>query len=97
MAELQMYGEQQRRDAHVRYEREMQVSEDDHQTMLERMHATHQEVQQQLSDAVHENSILLTRLKAAEEVAESTARDMSHTEANLSSELEDLKVCYKPL
>ena len=93
MAELQMHGEQQRRDVKIRCEREMRVTEDDHQTMLSKMHATHEHLQQQLSDAEHENSILLTRLKAAEEVAESTARDMSHMEANLSSELEDLKVC----
>lgn len=93
MEELQMQGDQQRRDAQVRCDREMRVTEDDHQTMLSRMHATHQDLQQQLSDAVHENSILLTRLKAAEEVAESTAREMSHMEANLSSQLEDVKVC----
>ena len=87
MEELQMHVDQQRRDVQIRCDREMRVAEDDHQTMLSKMHATHQDLQQQLSDAAHENSILLTRLKAAEEVAESTARDMSHMEANLSSEL----------
>lgn len=97
MEELQMNSEQQHRDTQIRHEREMRVSEDDRNTVLAQMHGSHQELQQQLSDAAHENSILLTRLKAAEEVAESTARDMSHVESHLSSELEELKVCCIPL
>jgi hypothetical protein len=94
MEELELRNEQQCIDAQVRHQREMRVVEDDHQSMLAQMHASHQDVQQQLADAVHENSMLLTRLKAAEEVAESTARDMSHMESHLSAEIDNLKVCF---
>jgi hypothetical protein len=92
--ELQMQTEQRQMDAQVRHEHAMRVAQDDSQSRLAKMHASRQEMQQQLSDAEHENSMLLTRLKAAEEVAESTARDMSHLEASLSSEINNLKVCF---
>lgn len=93
MDQLLSQHDQQLKEYQMRRDRETFAAQEDREVAFSKIHSSHQEMQQQLSDAVHENSVLMTRLKAAEEVAESTARNMSHMESSLLSRLEKLEVC----
>jgi hypothetical protein len=95
--QVQAFEDRERQALEERYQHQLQMAHSDHQAMVGELETMHQHVQQQLAEAVNENSMLLTRLGAAEEVAESKARELSQTESTLKQLLDQEQVKLQSL
>eukprot|EP00892_Ulva_mutabilis_P011001 jgi/Ulvmu1/8273/UM041_0084.1 len=85
-ADQQATDEDIRTQTQVRHKQQLQSVQESHEAVISNMHSVNNDLQLQLNDLLLENSALLTRVKAAEEVAKSTAQDLSRMESSWKEE-----------
>lgn len=83
-----------RKQVDERHREQLRLVQEGHENMICSMQSSNNELKLQVNEMLNENSALLERVRAAEAVAEATAKETSHLESSLREDIQVLQVCF---